>query len=79
MNGTSNTATSKEMPSIRVIAQGKLNRKSCTSPSVMMRNGKKVILIANVAEKIDLKSVSYSQWTRANAIAPRLFSPDNCR
>lgn len=55
MNGTSNTATSKEMPSIRVIAQGKLNRKSCTSPSVMMRNGKKVILIANVAEKIDLK------------------------
>ena len=54
-NGTSSVATSKDTPKTMVIAHGKLCRKSLIIPVVVIRNGKKVILIANVAEKIDLK------------------------
>ena len=48
-------ATSNEIPSINNIDQGKLNKKSCIIPGITIRKGKKVILMASVAEKIDLK------------------------
>ena len=48
-------ATSKEMPRISVMDQGKLNRKSCIMPGITIRKGKNVILMASVAENMDLK------------------------
>ena len=55
MKGTKSTATNSDIAKIKEIAQGKLNRKSCTNPTVIIRNGKNVMLIASVADKIDLK------------------------
>lgn len=55
MNGTSSMATSKEMPKISVMDQWKLSRKSCIMPGITIRKGKNVILMASVAENMDLK------------------------
>ena len=55
MKGTSIVATSREIPRISVMAQGKLRMKSWIIPVVMNKNGKKVILMAIVAEKIDFR------------------------
>lgn len=55
MNGTNNMATTKEMPRISEMDQGKLSRKSCIMPGITIRKGKNVILMASVAEKMDLK------------------------
>ena len=55
MNGTSNAATNKDTPNTMLMAQGKLTRKSCICPVVVIRKGKKVMLMAHVAENIDLK------------------------
>ena len=55
MKGTSSVATSNEMNSTRVTAHGKLFRKSFIIPVVVNRNGKNVMLMASVAEKMDLK------------------------
>lgn len=52
MNGTSSMATSKEMPRISVMDQGKLSRKSCIMPGITIRKGKNVILMASVAENM---------------------------
>ena len=55
IKGTNNVATNNDIPKIKVIAHGKDNRKSCIIPVMVNKNGKKVILIANVADKMDLK------------------------
>ena len=55
MKGTSRVATTSEIARISVIAHGKLNRKSWIIPEVVIRKGKKVMLMAIVAEKMDLK------------------------
>lgn len=54
-NGTSSVATSSDTPSTAVMAHGKVSRKSCIIPVVVKRNGKKVMLMASVAESMDLK------------------------
>ena len=54
--GTKSTATNKEIPNIIVIAHGNDCRKSLYIPFVVMRKGKNVILMAKVADKIDLKN-----------------------
>lgn len=56
MNGTSREATSSEMPRMSVIDHGKLSRKSWNIPVMINRNGKKVILMASVAEKMERKN-----------------------
>ena len=56
MNGTNNTATSKDTASVMVIVHGKACRKSLNIPVIVIRNGKKVMLIASVADRMDLKN-----------------------
>ena len=55
MNGTKSIATNNDIPRIRDIDHGKLKRKSCIIPGMTIRNGKNVILMARVAENMDLK------------------------
>ena len=43
MNGTNNAATNKDTPNTMLMAQGKLTRKSCICPVVVIRKGKKVM------------------------------------
>ncbi len=54
--GTNNSATSKDTKRIIVIPHGKSVKKSRNMPVTVNRNGKNVIEMANVAEKIALKN-----------------------
>ncbi len=56
ISGTSISAMIREINRMMVIAQGKSSRKSCIIPVMVIRNGKNVIEIANVAAIIALKN-----------------------
>ena len=58
MNGTSIIAMSNDTPRMMVTAQGKLVRKSRIMPVVVNKNGKNVMLMASVAEKIERRKWS---------------------
>ena len=55
MKGTSSVATSNDTASTMVMPHGKCSRKSCIMPVHVARKGKNVMLMASVAEKIDLR------------------------
>ena len=55
MNGTRNVATRSDTPRMMVIAHGKFTRKSRNIPWVVNRNGKNVMLMARVAERMERK------------------------
>ena len=55
MKGTSSVATSSDVPSTIEIAHGKLSTNSFSIPVSVNRNGKNVILMASVAEKMDFR------------------------
>ena len=55
MKGTSSVAINSDTPNTIVTAQGNKANKSYTIPVHVKRNGKNVMLMASVAENIDLK------------------------
>ena len=55
MKGTSSVATSNDTPNTMETAHGKLSTNSFSIPVNVNRNGKNVMLMASVAEKMDLR------------------------
>ena len=53
--GSSVCAIIIEMKSTMVMAQGNIFRKSCMTPVIVIKNGKKVMLMQSVAEKMLLR------------------------
>ena len=70
--GTNNCATNMDMKRISDMATGKLARNSPEPPFIKMMNGKKVILIAIVADRILLKKcwqLAIEAWNRDMPLA----------
>lgn len=79
MNGTSNEATSSEILKMSVMAHGKLSRKSWDIPVMINRNGKNVILMASVAEKMERKKWVLLCMEACQRDIPSPISPGNYR